>query len=93
MVKRLVEIKAAKVGEILTDLKAAIPVLTLHSTLAESRDEGPNKCKNHKRCCAQGTAAFALAEVVTKTIKDTLTDVKPKAPVEKVVATPADVDA
>ena len=39
------------------------------------------------------TAAFALAEVVTKTIKETLTDVKPKAPVEKVVDTPADVDA
>ena len=55
MVKRLVEIKTAKVGEILTDLKAAIPVVTLDSTLAESRDEGPDKLKNHKRCCAQGT--------------------------------------
>ena len=39
------------------------------------------------------TPAFALAEVVTKTIKDTLTDVKPKGPVEKVFDTPADVDA
>ena len=39
------------------------------------------------------TSAFPLAEVVTKTFKDTLTDVKPKAPVEKVVDTPADVDA
>lgn len=35
----------------------------------------------------------SVEEVVTKTIKDTLTYVKPEAPVEKVVDTPADVDA
>ena len=39
------------------------------------------------------TPAFALAEVVTKTIKDTLTDVKRKPPAEKVFDTPADVHA
>ena len=39
------------------------------------------------------TPAFVVAEFVTKTIKDTLTDVKRKAPVEKVVQTPADVNA
>ena len=38
LVDRLEEINAAKVGEILTDLKAASPVVTLDSTLAESRD-------------------------------------------------------
>ena len=37
--------------------------------------------------------SFALAEVVTKKIKNRLTDVKPDAPVEKVVDTAADVDA
>ena len=35
----------------------------------------------------------SVEEVVTKTIKDTLTYVKPEAPVEKVVDTAADVDA
>ena len=35
----------------------------------------------------------SVEEEVTKTIKDTLTYVKPEARVEKVVDTPADVDA
>ena len=39
------------------------------------------------------TLAVSVGEVVTKTIKDTLTYVKPEAHVEKVVHTPADVDA
>lgn len=38
LVDRLEEIKAAKVGKILTDLEAASPVVTLHSMLAERRD-------------------------------------------------------
>ena len=36
---------------------------------------------------------FSVEEIVTKTIKDTLTYLKPEAPVEKVVDTPADLDA
>ena len=59
LVDRLEEIKAKKVGEILTDLKAASPVVTLDSTLAESRDEGPERETNHKRSCAQGTGRHA----------------------------------
>ena len=35
----------------------------------------------------------SVEKIVTKTIKDTLTYVKPEAPVEKVVDTAADLDA
>ena len=56
---RLEEIKAGKDGETLTDLKAASPVVTMASTLGESRDEGPDRWKNHERCCAQITGRHA----------------------------------
>ena len=70
LVDRLEEIKAAKVGEILTDLKAASPVVTLDSTPAESRDEGPDRWKNHKRCCAQGTGRHVCFSISRGSNKD-----------------------
>ena len=40
---RLVEVKAGKVGETLTNLKATSPVVTLNATLAEMEAETARK--------------------------------------------------
>ena len=73
LAKRLEELKAGKVGETLTDLKAASPVLTLARTVAEMKAQTAGKTLSHVVPEAMvDTQAVAVAEV-TKTIKDTLT--------------------
>ena len=89
---RLEELKAGKVGKTLTDLKAASPVLTLAPTVAEMKAQTAAK----KTLCdvvpqaMDETQAVAVAEEVTKTIKETLTYVKLEAPVKEVVDTLSD---
>ena len=69
-----------KVCETLTDLKAASPVVTLAPSLAEMKAHTPGKTLSYVLPQALvETQAVAVAEEVTKTIKDTLTRVKPKA--------------
>ena len=83
------ELKAGKVGETLTDLKAALPVVTLAPTPADIKAQTPGKTLSDVVPQASiETQAVAVTEEVKKTIKDTLTYVKPKAPAEKVVDTP-----
>ena len=43
LARRLEELKAGKVGETLTDLKAASPVLTLAPTVAETKAQTAGK--------------------------------------------------
>ena len=87
---RLEELKAGKVGNTLTNRKAASPVVTLAPTVTVI-------CQTAKKTLSDvvlqpllETQAVAVAEEVTKTINDTLTYVKPEAPVEKVVDTALD---
>ena len=71
----LEELKAAKVGETLTDLKAASPLVTLAPTLAEMKAQTSGK-KTLSDVVPQAlveTQAVTVAEEVIKTIKDTLT--------------------
>ena len=71
---RLEELKAGKVGETLTDLKAASPVVTLATSLAEMNSQAAGKTLSDIVLQALvETQAVAVAEEVTKTIKDTLT--------------------
>ena len=80
-----------KVSETLTDLKAASPVVTLAPSLAEMKAHTAGKKLSHVLPQALvETEAVAVAEEVTKTIKDSLTYVKPEAPVEKIVDTSSD---
>ena len=74
LAKRLEELKARKVSETLTDLKAASPVQTLAPTVAEIKAQTAGK-KTLSHVVPQAivdTQAVAVAEV-TKTIKNTLT--------------------
>ena len=88
---RLEELKACKVGNILTNLKDASPVVTLAPTLTEMIAQPAKKTLSDVVLQALvETQAVAVAEEVTKTINDTLTYVKPEAPVEKVVDTALD---
>ena len=59
---RLAEVKLGKVGEILTNLKATSPVLTLLPKLAVMK---PARRSEHPAC-------FSLARPVVKTLADTL---------------------
>ena len=54
LANRLEELKAGKIGETLTDLKATSPVLTLALTLAEMKAQKAEK--ETKPCCAPGNA-------------------------------------
>ena len=88
---RLEELSAGKVGQTLTDLKAASPVVTLAPTIAEMKTQ--TAAKTLSDVVPQAlveTQAVAVAEEVTETIKDTITYVKPEAQVEKVVETSSD---
>ena len=62
---RLEELKAGKVCQILTDLKAASPVVTLTATLAEMKTQTAKKTlSNTRRKPLVETQAFAVAEEV-----------------------------
>ena len=52
LANRLEELKAGKIGETLTDLKATSPVLTLALTLAEMKAQ--TAAKETTLCCAPG---------------------------------------
>ena len=68
------ELKAGKVGEKLTYLKAASPVVTLAPTLAEMKAQTVGKpLSDVVPQALVETEAVAVAEKVSKTIKDTLT--------------------
>ena len=87
----LEELRGGKVGQTLTDLKAASPVVTLAPTLAEMKAQTAGKTlSNVVSQALVKTQAVAVTDEVKKTIKDTLTYVKPEAPVKKVVDTPSD---
>ena len=80
-----------KVCETLTDLKAASPVVTLALSLAEMKAHTAGKTlRDVLPQALVETQAVAVAEEVTKTIKDTLTYVKSEAPVEHIVDTSSD---
>ena len=66
---RLEELKAAKVCQTMTDLKAASPVVTLTPTLAEMKTQPAKKTLSSiRRKALVETQAVAVAEEVTKTI-------------------------
>ena len=91
LVDRLEELKAGKVGETLTDLKAASPVVILAPTPADIKTQTTGKTVSDVVAQASiETQAIAVKEEVKKTIKDTLAYVKPEALFEKVVDTPSD---
>ena len=71
-------------------MKAASPVVTLAPKLAEMKAQTAGKTLSDVVPQALvDTQAVAVAEVGTKTIKGTLTYVKPEAPIKKVVDTPS----
>ena len=75
-----------KVGDTLTNLKAASPVVTLAPTLAETiAQTAGNTLSDVVLQALVETQAVAVAEEVTKTINDTLTYVKPETAVQKIV--------
>ena len=57
LANRLEDLKAGKIGETLTDLKATSPVLTLALTLAEMKAQAAEK--ETKPCCAPGNGSHA----------------------------------
>ena len=80
-----------KVCETLTDLKAASPVVTLAPALAQMKAHRAGKTLSDVLPQALvETQAVAVAEEVTKTIKDSPSYVKPEAPVENIVDTSSD---
>ena len=79
---RLEELKPGKVGDTLTNLKAASPVVTLAPTLAEMiAQTARNTLSDVVLQALLETQAVAVAEEVTKTINDTQTYVKPETAV------------
>lgn len=84
----LKEVNARKMSETLTYLKATSPV----TKLAEIKAINAGKTLRDTGQIAVVTPSATVAEVLEKTFKNKLTYVKFKAPVKKVVDTPADVN-
>jgi len=88
------EVKAGKVDETVTDLKAALPVVTLAPTLAEMEAERAGKTLSNVEAKALvNILADTLSEVVAKTFADTLTCVESEAPIKREVNSVAAVEA